>query len=130
MASTGGQAVSPPGGYVADLAYTAGFYPETAPAHIAFGALCRRRAPGLALRPSRVLELGFGQGFGLALLAAANPDVSFEGFDFNPEHVGNARKLIHAAALANITVTETGFAEAAARGGGNDVDIIALHGIF
>lgn len=117
-------------GYVADIGYTAGFYRETAPGHMAFAALATGRSAGRALRPSRVLELGFGQGFGLALLAAANPDIAFEGFDFNPEHVGNARKLIEGAALANITVTETGFAEAAARGGANDVDVIALHGIF
>lgn len=66
-------------GYVADIGYTAGFYRETAPGHMAFAALATGRSPGRALRPQRVLELGFGQGFGLALLAAANPDVAFEG---------------------------------------------------
>jgi hypothetical protein len=35
------------------------------------------------LEPS-LSVLGFGNGFGLALLAAANPDVAFEGYDFNP----------------------------------------------
>ncbi|MBR0850189.1 methyltransferase regulatory domain-containing protein [Bradyrhizobium diazoefficiens] len=117
-------------GYVADIGYTAGFYRETAPGHMAFAALATGRSPGRALRPRRVLELGFGQGFGLALLAAANPDVAFEGFDFNPEHVANARKLIEGAQLSNVMVTETGFEEAAARGGANDLDIVAAHGIF
>ncbi len=102
-------------GYVADIGYTAGFYRETAPIHMAFAALATGHSPGRALRPQRVLELGFGQGFGLALLAAANPDVAFEGYDFNPEHVANARMLIEGAALANATVAETGFEEAAAR---------------
>jgi SAM-dependent methyltransferase len=120
----------PAGGYVADVAYTAGFYPETAPAHMAFAALCRRRSPGLASRPRRVLELGFGQGFGLALLAAANPDAAFEGCDFNGEHVAHARGLIEGAQLQNLAVTQASFEEVAARGGDRDVDIAILHGVM
>src|SRR5262247_2862419 len=103
------------GGYVADVAYTAGFYRETAPAHMAFAALALGRSPGRAFRPHRVLELGFGQGFGLSLLAAANPDVTFEGYDFNPEHVAHARSLADGASLSNIVVAESSFEEAAAR---------------
>src|SRR5215831_17057298 len=118
------------GGYVADIGYTAHFYRETAASHMAFAALCIGRSPGHAFKPKRMLELGFGQGFGLTLLAAANPDIVFEGFDFNPEHVAHARRLAQGAGLANITLFETGFEEAAARGGDNDVDVIALHGIF
>jgi SAM-dependent methyltransferase len=117
-------------GYVADIGYTAGFYRETAPAHMAFAALSIGRSPGRSLRPKRMLELGFGQGFGLSLLAAANPDVSFEGHDFNPEHVAHARRLIADAKLANIKVSESSFEEAAASGGADDLDVIALHGIF
>jgi SAM-dependent methyltransferase len=122
--------MNPTGGYIADVAYTAGFYPETAPAHMAFAALCRRRSPGLAWRPSRVLELGFGQGFGLALLAAANPDVAFEGCDFNAEHVAHARGLIADAELQNLAVTQASFEEIAARGGGRDVDVAIVHGVM
>src|SRR5207249_2704283 len=89
-------------GYVADIAYTANFYRETTPNHMAFAALSVGRSPGRAFRPKRMLELGFGQGFGLSLLAAANPDVQFEGHDFNPEHVAHARRLIANAKLDNI----------------------------
>jgi predicted O-methyltransferase YrrM len=117
-------------GYVADVGYTAGFYRETAPIHMAFAALAIGQSPGRALHPKRMLELGFGQGFGLSLLAAANPDIAFEGYDFNPVHVANARRLIESAGLANIVVSEIGFEEAAARGGDNDLDVITLHGIF
>lgn len=35
---------------------------------------------GFALCRQRVLEFGCGQGFGLSLQAAANPDVAFEGY--------------------------------------------------
>jgi trans-aconitate methyltransferase len=117
-------------GYVADIGYTANFYRETAPNHISFAALSVGRSPGRAFHPKRMLELGFGQGFGLSLLAAANPDVIFEGHDFNPEHVAHARRLIAGAKLGNITVTESSFEEAAERGGADDVDVIALHGIY
>ena len=130
MTSIDRQAVSPPGGYIADVAYTAGFYPETAPAHIAFGALSRRRSPGLAWRPRRVLELGFGQGFGLALLAAANPDTAFEGCDFNAEHVAHARGLIADAALDNVAVSAASFEEIAACDSDADVDVAILHGVL
>src|SRR5262245_60210130 len=99
-------------GYVADIAYTAGFYRETAPPHLAFAALMMGRSAGGAMRPRRVLELGFGQGFGLTLLAAANPDVQFEGYDFNPEHVANARRMSSAAGLTNVDFTETSFEDA------------------
>jgi SAM-dependent methyltransferase len=118
------------GGYVADIGYTAHFYRETAPSHMAFAALSIGRSPGRSLRPKRVLEIGFGQGLGLCILAAANPDVTFEGIDFNPEHVAHARRLIAAAELGNITVAESSFEEAAARGGADDVDVIVMHGIF
>jgi SAM-dependent methyltransferase len=118
------------GGYIADIGYTAHFYRETAPSHMAFTTLCIGRSPGRAFKPKRLLELGFGQGFGLTLLAAANPDIAFEGYDFNPEHVAHARRLIEGAKLSNVTVAETGFEEAAARGGDNDVDVVAAHGIF
>ena len=97
---------------------------------MAFTTLCIGRSPGRAFKPKRMLELGFGQGFGLTLLAAANPDIAFEGYDFNPEHVAHARRLIHGAELSNISVSECGFEQAAARGGDNDVDVVALHGIF
>jgi SAM-dependent methyltransferase len=121
--------MNPASGYVDDIAYTAGFYPDTAPAHMAFAALCRQRAPGLAWRPRRVLELGFGQGFGLALLAAANPDVAFEGCDFNAGHVAHARGLIADAGLANLTVSHASFAQAAGQGE-SDVDVAVLHGVL
>jgi SAM-dependent methyltransferase len=115
--------------YVGDIGYTAEFYPQTAPAHLAFAALCRGRSPGRAFRPQRVLELGFGQGFGLALLAAANPDVAFEGCDFNLAHVAHARGLIDDARLCNLAVSQASFEEAAAQGE-NDVDVAILHGII
>jgi len=122
--------VTSTGDTIADIGYTAGFYPETAPSHMAFAALCAGRSPGLALRPRRMLELGFGQGFGLALLAAANPDVAFEGCDISGAHVAHARGLIAEAGLTNLVVSETSFEASATQGGDNDVDGVVLHGVL
>lgn len=117
-------------GSLTDPGYTAGFYRETAPSHLAFAALSKRRSPGQAANPRRMLELGFGQGFGLALLAAANPDVAFEGYDFNADHVRHAQKLIETAQLANLTVSRSSFEQAAQLDGQADCDAIALHGVL
>src|SRR5262249_11796140 len=45
-------------------------------------------------------------------------------------HVAHVTRLIQGAKLSNVTVSETGFEEAAASGGENDVDVVAAHGIF
>ena len=118
-------------GAVADVAYTAGFYREMAPNHLAFAAIAAGSAPGLGLQPRRVLELGFGQGFGLALLAAANPDVMFEGCDLDAANVAHAHRLSEDAGLENVTLSRAGFEEAAARRDDrNDVDIAMMHGVL
>jgi SAM-dependent methyltransferase len=117
-------------GYVTDVGYTAGFYREMAPSHLAFAAVLAGFSPRRALRPRRVLELGFGQGFGLALLAAANPDTAFEGYDFNPEHVRYAKGIAKRAGLSNLELLCASFETAAARAGKQDVDIIVMHGVM
>jgi SAM-dependent methyltransferase len=117
-------------GAAAEVPYTAGFYREMAPSHLAFAATVLGRAPGPALRPRRMLELGFGQGFGLALLAAANPDVTFDGVDLDSGNVEQARRLIADARLANIELSQAGFEQAAARAGRRNCDVVAAHGVL
>jgi SAM-dependent methyltransferase len=119
-------------GYVADIPYTAHVYPHTMPANIAFAALCMGRDPGAARTPRRILDLGFGMGFGLVVAAAANPEAQFEGVDFLPIHVAHAAGLAEAAGLTNLSVREASFQELAreAVDGQHDVDLIILHGIL
>jgi SAM-dependent methyltransferase len=118
-------------GPLADVAYTAGFYREMAPSHLAFAAIAAGSAPGLGLQPRRVLELGFGQGFGLALLAAANPDIAFEGYDLDVSNVAHAQRLSDHARLENVTLSRAGFEEAAALlDDRNDVDVVGMHGVL
>jgi hypothetical protein len=79
------------GGYVADIGYTAHFYRETALSHMAFTTLCIGRSPGRAFKPKRMLELGFGQGFGLTLLAAANPDIASHALGRDCCHIATSK---------------------------------------
>ena len=116
--------------YVTDTGYTARFYPETAPAHIAFAMAAAGQDPGRSRAPARILELGCGRGFGLALLAAANPDILFEGYDFNPRHVAEAQRFAGDAGLGNLRVEAADFADLAARGGRRDVDLAIVHGVM
>jgi SAM-dependent methyltransferase len=115
--------------YVRDITYPAGYYPEISLAHLEFSLWCAG-APLRAAPAKKILELGCGQGFGLALLAAANPDMAFFGCDFNADHVAEARELTDAAGLANVEIVARDFAGLAADRGAHDVDLIAAHGVL
>jgi SAM-dependent methyltransferase len=114
--------------YILDVGYTAGFYAETAPHWMAFCASAAGHVPGAP--PKRVFELGTGQGFGLALLAAANPGMQFDGCDFNPDHVAQAQRFITDADLRNISVCRMSFGEAARQTAAKDIDVALAHGIL
>ena len=47
-------------------------------------------------------ELGCGNGRSSLLHAACNPHGHFTGVDFNPLHVGNARKMAQEAGVGNV----------------------------
>ncbi len=119
-------------GYVSDVAYSIGYYREMAPDHVAFAALSLGKRPGWPEKPERVLELGFGMGFGFVLGAAANPETVFEGCDFNPEHITYAQSLVRGSSLKNAVIYEASFQELArdAREGQRDCDLIVLHGVL
>ena len=58
-------------GYVHDVAYTAGFYREIAPAWISAAAMLLGHRPPDLSRPFRWAELGCGHGLSANILAAA-----------------------------------------------------------
>lgn len=95
-------------GYNVALGYTYGYYRETAPHWLDFAARLAGVMPP-STHTFRYLELGCGQGFGLTLLAALNPDAEFVGVDFNPVHIAHARTLADAAGLRNIRFEEADF---------------------
>ncbi|HYE48283.1 MAG TPA: class I SAM-dependent methyltransferase [Azospirillaceae bacterium] len=116
-------------GCVTEIGYTYGFHPETAPGAFALPLLLAGLAPPDLSGSFDYCELGFGQGFNLALLAAAWPRARFFGNDVNPAHVAAARGFAQSAGLANLSVSEKGFSEYA----GEDLpafDVIALHGVW
>lgn len=117
-------------GYNVDLGYTYGAYRELAPAWLDYVATARGVAAPTAAW--RYLELGCGQGVGLVLLAALNPEHDFLGIDFNPLHIAHARGLADAAGLTNVRFEEADFVELA-RDWPSDwgkFDYVTLHGIY
>jgi SAM-dependent methyltransferase len=119
-------------GYVLDIPYTSGFYRELAPAYLSFALLAQGVRPSTLGPGATYCELACGQGFGTALLAAANPDIRFWGLDFNPAQIANARRLAAEAGLSNVTFEDWSFAQAAALPADAlpSFDVVALHGIY
>lgn len=123
-------------GYVLDIQYTPGFYRELAPSFLRFVAQSNSiHAPdigGEGGMGASYCELGCGQGFGTALLAAANPNTRFWGFDFNPGQIANARRLAASAGLTNLVFEDFSFEQAVALPPEAlpKFDIIALHGVY
>ncbi len=114
-------------GYLTDVAYIPGFYPNLAPILLRYVASLNRVAPPPGDR-FRYLELGCGLGRSLTTLAAANPGGEFIGVDINPEHTAIAAREIEAGRLANARVLTCGFGDIPAELG--HFDYIALHGVF
>lgn len=116
-------------GYVVDIGYTHGYYRELAPSAMRFISLLGSVGPAHIDGPFVYVELGCGNGHSTALHAAANPEGSFHGVDFNPMHIGHARKLAQDAGIANVRFLEASFAELLE----TDIpeaDYVAMHGVY
>lgn len=120
------------GGYVADVAYTLGYYRELAPTFLNFACVMNGVVAPEPEKPLRYCELGCGRGYGTILVAAANPNSTFVGIDFNPAHIAEARALAKRAGVTNVTFLEMSFGDAAASSRPElaDFDIVALHGVY
>ncbi len=108
------------------------FYREMTPAWLGTAAvLLGHRPPDLA-RPFRWAELGCGNGFTAAVVAAACPQAEVWAFDFNPAHIETARRLAAQAGLGNITYREASFAELADAPDASlpEFDFIVAHGVY
>ena len=112
-------------GYVTDIGYTHGYYPQLNPARLqlAFAAV------GLdSPRVATACELGFGQGLSINLHAAAAP-VAWFGNDFNAAQAAHAQALT-AAAGSTARLESSSFADFCAREDLPQFDFIALHGVW
>jgi SAM-dependent methyltransferase len=119
-------------GYHVETAYTVGFYPELAPNHLEAALLFAGFKSNLTRAGTRYCELGCGYGLTTLVLAAANPQMSFVGIDFNPTHIVAARALAESARLSNIRFVEASFDELLEPRFADlgEFDIIALHGVY
>jgi SAM-dependent methyltransferase len=118
-------------GYVRDIPYTSSFYRELAPEYLRFVVLANAfHAPNTG-GGATYCELGCGQGFGTALLAASNPGMRFWGLDFNPAQISNARRLAAETGLTNVTFEDWSFEQALGYLAElPKFDLISLHGIY
>jgi SAM-dependent methyltransferase len=112
-------------GYVADVAYTYGYYPELNPVRVRLALL----SAGIAAPEiGTACELGFGQGISVGVHAAAGP-AGWWGTDFNPAQAGFAQELARASG-SNAQLSDEAFAEFCGRADLPDFDFISLHGIW
>ena len=112
-------------GYVADIGYTFGYYPELNPfrAKLAFanaGIVC----PDFGT----ACELGFGQGLSTNFHAAASV-VKWHGTDFNPSQASFAQDLAKSCG-SDTKLYDEAFDEFAKRSDLPEFDYIGLHGIW
>jgi SAM-dependent methyltransferase len=112
-------------GYVTDLGYTFGYYPELNPLRIRLAFLNQ----GLVFpQVGSACELGFGQGVSTNLHASASV-TQWCGTDFNPSQAGFAQELA-ASSGAGALLAGDAFADFALRTDLPDFDFLALHGIW
>ncbi len=112
-------------GYVADVGYTYGYYDEMNPQRVPLAFL---KAGLVYPQINTACELGFGQGFGINLLAASS-DIEWYGTDFNPAQASYARELAGISG-ANAHISDQSFEEFCQREDLPDFDFIALHGVW
>ena len=123
------------GGYVTDIPYTVGYYPQQSPVMAALGATIGGVAAPIPTGddPVMMLELGCGYGYGAMALAASNPNWTITAVDFNPAHIASARSWAAEAGLTNVTFVEGDFTrweEHPVLRGLPEQDFVTMHGIW
>lgn len=116
-------------GYVTDVEYTYGVYPELAPNHVDLALLIKGVRPPRSGAAFTYCELGCGQGMTSNLLAAANPSARFWAVDFNPAHIATARQLAEEAQISNVKFIDSSF-EDFAHSDVPEFDYVGLHGVY
>lgn len=112
-------------GYVTELPYTLGYYPELDP-HRVRQALAEAGVEVAPIR--RACELGFGRGLSLAIHAIAG-DVEWWGNDLLPRHVEEVEALTRGL-TDRLHVSAEPFAEFCVRDDLPTFDFVALHGVW
>lgn len=118
-------------GYVADSLYPSSVHqPFSPPWTDALLVHAGVRPPRRARTPFTLVDLGCGDGAGLALLAAAHPEAQFIGVDALPGHIEKGRSLISEWGLSNITLHHATFDTATALLLPECADYVACQGVL
>lgn len=117
------------GGYVTQEPYVIRFHRALNPRRMGLALLTNGYDALSCDQPYTYMELGFGQGVTLVMLAAANPHAQFYGVDFLSEHVAHAQSLADAAGLQNIHLRQISFSELHQHPW-PAFDFIAMHGVW
>lgn len=113
-------------GYVTDVNYTFGYYPELNPARAAFAlAMAAVEAPKIR----NACELGFGQGLSTVIHAAAQSGTRWWGTDFNPAQALFAQNLVSKSG-SEARLYDQSFEEFCTRDDLPAFEFIALHGVW
>jgi SAM-dependent methyltransferase len=115
-------------GYVTDVAYVPGFFPQMSPVAMRYVAALNGVIPPRMAEGFRLLELGCGLGRCLTTLAAAHPQGEFVGVDVNPDHTAAVARDIAAGDLGNARVITADFGHLPDDLG--SFDFLALHGVY
>ncbi len=116
-------------GYRTEEPYPRRFHRALNPRHMALALAAQGLVAPDFDKPYSYMELGFGQGVSLVLLAAANPHAQFYGIDLLAEHVAHARGLADAAGLTNLHVHQMSFSDVDHQKWPH-FDVIAAHGVW
>lgn len=112
-------------GYIADIAYTYGYYTELNPLRIKLAFLNAGLVPP---DHGSHCELGYGQGISANIHAAASGSTWYA-TDFNPAQAGFAQSVAQVSG-ASAHLTDEAFADFCSRPDLPDFDSIGLHGIW
>lgn len=119
------------GGYVTDIEYTWGFYPEIGPVMLNWIAASAGHSPRPLDREFTYLELGCGNGVTINVNGAVHPKGKFYGVDFMPQHVVNGQNMADNGGLTNVKIIRCGFQDFVRDHGDlPKFDFITLHGIL
>ena len=123
------------GGYVADIEYIEGFYPQQSPPRMVLGCLLGGVAADLPAADDVVhyLELGCGRGMGALMIAASNPAWRVTAIDYNPTHIAMGTAIARAAGIGNVDFMEADLVTLAGSDAARAIpqaDFVSLHGVW
>jgi SAM-dependent methyltransferase len=118
-------------GYVTDVAYLSGYYPEQSPHHLALCCLLGNVTPSFMRRSDRLsyVEFGCGRGFGALSVAASNPNWQVVAIDFMPAHIEEAREMADEAGIGNVRFIEADIATLDPQTL-PEIDVASAHGVW